>query len=188
MLAKHRILENMELTVGTICTWIDTRFVTGFANSINVLVGKYASEPSSGPYKLLIHTLTKTNIKKKLLVIIYSFYCSYYSHWYLIRTSYYDTVVLLQQRLPSRVLPDQMDRYGEMRIIIYPDTDLWSIYSTSEKDGRLVMDGWKDLLCLYKLSIGDKMLLLIHHGGDEVLLFITPMPAGTEYFVQPDEE
>lgn len=184
----QEIIDNMELTAGTICTWKDTRFVIGFANSINLLVGKYAYEPSSGPYKLLIHTLTKTNIKKKLLVIIYLFYCSYYSLWYLIRTSYYDTVVLLQQRLPSRVLPDQMDRYGEMRIIIYPDTDLWSIYSTSEKDGRLVMDGWKDLLCLYKLSIGDRLLLLIHHGGDEVLLFITPMPAGTEYSVQPDEE
>jgi len=96
--------------------------------------------------------------------------------------------VLLQQRLPSRVLPDQMDRYGEMRIIIYPDTDLWSIYSTSEKDGRLVMDGWKDLLCLYKMSIGDRLLLVIHHGGDEVLLFISPMAAGTEYSVKPDEE
>ena len=163
--------------------WKDTRFVIGFANGINVLVGKYAPEPSSRPYKLLIHTLTKTYIKKKLLVIIYLFYCSYYSLWYLIRTSYYDTVVLLQQRLLSRVLSDQMDRYGEIRIIIYPDTDLWSIYSTSEKDGRLVMDGWKDLLYLYKLSIGDRLLLLIHLGGHEALLFITPMPVGTEYSV-----
>ena len=58
----------------------------------------------------------------------------------------------------------------------------------SEKDGRLFMDGWKDLLFLYKLSIGDMLLLLIHHGGDEVVLFIAPMPDGTEYFVQPDEE
>ena len=81
-----------------------------------------------------------------------------------------------------------MNRYAEMRIIIYPDTDLWSIYSTLEKGGRFGMDGWKDLLCLNKLSIGDMLLLLIHHGGDEVLLFITPMPVGTEYSVQPDEE
>ena len=76
-----------------------------------------------------------------------------------------------------------MDRYGEMRIIMYPDTNL-----TSNKDGRLVMDGWKDLLCLSKMSTGDRLLLVIHHGGDEVLLFITPMPAGTEYSVKPDEE
>ena len=109
----QEIIDNMELTTGTICMWKDTRFLIGFANSINLLVGKYASEPSSGPYKLLIHTLTKTSIKKKLLVIIYLFYCSYYSHWYLIRISYDDTIVLLQQRIPSRVLPDQMDRYGE---------------------------------------------------------------------------
>src|ERR1043165_3411279 len=105
----QEIINNMELTAGTICTWKDTRFVIVFANNINVFVGKYASEPSSGPYKLLIHTLTKTNIKKKLLVIIYLFYCSYYIHWYLIRTSYYDTVVSLQQWLPGRVLPDQVD-------------------------------------------------------------------------------
>src|SRR4051812_32171816 len=77
----------MELIAGTICTWIDTHFVIGFANSVNLLVGKYAYEPSSGPYKLLIHTMTKTNINKKLLVKIYLFYCSYYILWYLIRTS-----------------------------------------------------------------------------------------------------
>ena len=75
----QEIIDKMKLTAEIICTWKDTQFVIGFANSINVLVGKYESEPSSRPYKLLIHTLRKTNIKKKLLVIIYLFYCSYYS-------------------------------------------------------------------------------------------------------------
>ena len=68
---KHKIIGNMELTARTTYTWKDTWFVIDFANSINLLVGKYAYAPSSGPYKLLIHTLTRTNINKKLLVIIY---------------------------------------------------------------------------------------------------------------------
>ena len=72
----QEIIDNMELTAGTTCTWKDTRFVIGFANSINLLVGKYAYAPSSGPYKVLIHTLTRTNINKKLLVIIYLYECS----------------------------------------------------------------------------------------------------------------
>jgi hypothetical protein len=69
-----------------------------------------------------------------------------------------------------------MERHGEMRIIIYPNVDIWSLYSTSEKDGRLIiMDGWKDLLSLSKLAIGDRMFFMIHHGGDEVILFVKPM-------------
>ena len=54
----QEIIDNIELTVVTICTWKDTWFVIRFANSINLLVGKYAYAPSFGPYKLLIHTLT----------------------------------------------------------------------------------------------------------------------------------
>ena len=91
--------------------------------------------------------------------------------------SYRVTIVLLQQRLPSRVLPAQMERHGEMRIIIYPNVDIWSLYSTSEKDGRLiVMEGWKDLLNLNNLAVGDILLFVIHHGGDEVILFVKTMP------------
>jgi hypothetical protein len=89
---------------------------------------------------------------------------------------YHVIIVLLQQRLPSRVLPDQMDRHGEMRIIMFPDADIWSLYSTSGKDGRLIiMKGWQDLLSLYKLAVGDRLLFVIHHGGDEIVFFVKPM-------------
>ena len=82
----------------------------------------------------------------------------------------------MQQRLPISVLHDQMDRHGEMRIIMFPEADIWSLYSTPEKYGRLVvMDGWKDLISLSKLAVGDRLLFIIHHGGDEVILFVKPM-------------
>jgi len=48
----QEIIDNMELTAGTICTWKDTWFVIGFAKSINLLMDKYAYEPSFGPYTL----------------------------------------------------------------------------------------------------------------------------------------
>jgi hypothetical protein len=66
----QEIVVNMELTAGTTCAWKEMWFIIHFANCINLLVGKYAHAPSSAPYKLLMHTLTKTNINKKLLVII----------------------------------------------------------------------------------------------------------------------
>jgi hypothetical protein len=82
----------------------------------------------------------------------------------------------MQQRLPSQVLPYEMDRHGEMRIIIFPEADIWSLYSMSEKDGCLiVMDGWKDFLSLYKLEVGDRLFFVIHHGGNEVILFVKPI-------------
>ena len=37
--------------------------------------------------------------------------------------SYNVIIVFMQTRLPSRVLPDQMDRHGEMRIIIFPEAN-----------------------------------------------------------------
>ena len=48
--------------------------------------------------------------------------------------SYHVTIVLMQQRPPSRVLPDQMDGHGEMRIIMFLEADIWSLYSMLEKD------------------------------------------------------
>ena len=91
-------------------------------------------------------------------------------------TSYHVTIVLLQQRLPNHVIPDQMDRHGEMRFIMFLETDILWLYSTSEKDGcLLVMEGWKDLLFLSKLAVGDRLFFVIHHGGDEVILFVKPM-------------
>jgi hypothetical protein len=65
----QEIDDNMEITAGTTCTWKDMRYVVIFAENIETLVGIYAHEPSSSPYKLLMHTLTETNVKKKLLVI-----------------------------------------------------------------------------------------------------------------------
>jgi hypothetical protein len=65
----QEIVDNMEIIAGTTCTWKDMRYVIIFAENIKTLVGIYAHEPSSSPYKLLMHTLTETNVKKKLLVI-----------------------------------------------------------------------------------------------------------------------
>ena len=63
------IVDNMELTAGTTCTWKDMRYAVIFADNIESLVRSYAHEPSSGLYKVLMQTLTETNIKKKQLVI-----------------------------------------------------------------------------------------------------------------------
>ena len=46
-----------------------------------------------------------------------------------------------------------------------------------KKDGCLiVMEAWKDLLNLNILVVGDRLLFVIHHGGDEVILFVKTMP------------
>jgi hypothetical protein len=65
----QEIVDNMEITAGTTCMWKDMRYVVIFADNIETLVGIYAHESRSEPYKLLMHTLTETNFKKKLLVI-----------------------------------------------------------------------------------------------------------------------
>jgi hypothetical protein len=53
----QEIVDNMELTTGTTCTWKDMWYVIIFAGNIEMLVGIYTHEPSSAPYKLLMHTL-----------------------------------------------------------------------------------------------------------------------------------
>ena len=63
------IVDNMELTAGTTCTWKDMRYAVIFADNIETFVRCHADEQSSGQYKVLMQTLNETNIKKTLLVI-----------------------------------------------------------------------------------------------------------------------
>ena len=65
----QEIVDNMELTAGTTCTWKDMQYIVIFAENIESLVRSYTHEPSSGPYKVSMHTLIETNLKKKQLVI-----------------------------------------------------------------------------------------------------------------------
>jgi hypothetical protein len=84
--------------------------------------------------------------------------------------------VFLQQKIHKCVVHDLMDEYDEIRIIVHPKTNFRSTYSTSPIDGRVIINGWKDLLKKYNLIIGDRMIFVIHHGREGVFFFVTAMP------------
>ena len=85
--------------------------------------------------------------------------------------------MFIQQKLPSRYIPDNMEKNVPITIVCHPKTEVTSTYSISELDGRLCVSGWKEFMAKEKhLKKGDKMLFLLYLGTEGLYLFASHVP------------
>jgi hypothetical protein len=83
----------------------------------------------------------------------------------------------IQQKIPSRLIPEQMEKTGTITIVCHPRTEVTSTYSISELDGRLCVSGWKEFMAKENhLKKGDKMLFLLYLGTEGLYLFASHVP------------
>ena len=67
--------------------------------------------------------------------------------------------LLLEQKIPNRLVPTDMEQYGAINIVCHPRTLVRASYAISSDDGRLCVSGWKEFMDKEKhLQMGDKML------------------------------
>lgn len=70
-------------------------------------------------------------------------------------------------------MPEHLPASGDMRVIVYDDTDHPCTYSTSPEDGRLIVNGWKEVCDMYKnIEVGDKIVGVLHVGQAGPVLFL----------------
>lgn len=67
---------------------------------------------------------------------------------------------------------------GDMRAIFFDETDISSTYSTPSKDGRLIINGWKDLFDVYDVGAQDKIIIVLYHGNAGTVLFLHTIVKG----------
>lgn len=83
----------------------------------------------------------------------------------------------MQQKIPSRLIPAQMEKNGTITIVCHPRTEVTSTYSISELDGRMCVSGWKEFMAKENhLKMGHKMLFLLYLGTEGLYLFATHVP------------
>ena len=69
-IVTKQFIDNMEVTDGTMVSWEEMWFGIGFVDQIWMLADGYNAGPRDHSYVPLPHTLNKTNIDDKLMVII----------------------------------------------------------------------------------------------------------------------
>ena len=85
--------------------------------------------------------------------------------------------LLLEQKIPSRLVPTDMEQYGAIKIVCHPRTLVRASYAISSDDGRLCVSGWKEFMDKEKhLQMDDKMLFLLYLGNAGVYLFASHVP------------
>lgn len=113
----QNIVDKRHVTTGTTLTWQELDAVVDFVQSIEEFVEEYDVGPYDGSFVSFVHTLNKSNVKKP------------------------------QLKLPKHVVPVQMqaESSGDMRLVVYDETDIPCTYSTSSEDGCLIVNGWKEI-------------------------------------------
>ncbi len=84
-----------------------------------------------------------------------------------------------QQKLPRRLLPQDMALSGGITLIGNFGTRMTSTYSTSpdENDGRVCINIWDKFMAKEaKLEIGHKLLMMLYLGDHGTYLFVSHIP------------
>ena len=58
----------------------------------------------------------------------------------------YLTSVNMEQKIPSRFVPQELEEFGFIAIVRHPNTVVKATYSISTSDGRLSVGGWKEFV------------------------------------------
>lgn len=84
-----------------------------------------------------------------------------------------------QQKLPHRIVPEDMAEEGAITLVCHPKTRLSSTYtiSTDEHDKRLCVNRWDKFMKMEKkLKIGHKLLMVLYLGDHGIYLFVSHVP------------
>jgi hypothetical protein len=85
--------------------------------------------------------------------------------------------MLFKQKLPQRVVPQDMAEYGAITIVCHPNTRVSSTYTISDIDGRVCVNKWNELMMKEKLLvIGEKVMMLLYLGNHGIYLFVSHVP------------
>ena len=85
--------------------------------------------------------------------------------------------MLFKQKLPHRVVPEDMEEYGAITIVGRPRSRVSSTYTISHIDGRVCVNKWNDFMKKEKhLVLGDKVLMLLYLGDHGIYLFVFHVP------------
>ena len=82
--------------------------------------------------------------------------------------------MLFHQILPQRVVPKEKGANGELTIVLHPRVNISSSsYSASgQGDRSTVLNVWRKVVDVYDKDIGDRMIIVLHHGRAGTFLFI----------------
>lgn len=104
-LREKEIVRNIDTTYTSDNTWIDMGRAIKFIKRIQQFQSKYGIQNLDHPHTPLLHSLTKSNIKKKHL------------------------------QLPKRAMCNLIDEAGSIRILLSPSIDFTSTYKSTVDDG-----------------------------------------------------
>ena len=85
--------------------------------------------------------------------------------------------MFLQQKIPARVVPEDMPSSGDITLVFHPHTVVKGSYMISDYDGRVSVNGWNKLINKkMNLKIEDNMLLFLYLGNSGGFLFVYKVP------------
>lgn len=87
------------------------------------------------------------------------------------------TNIVFKQKLPNRVVPEEMEEYGAITIVYHPHSTVSSTYTISDIDGRVSVNKWNEFMKKEKiLLLGQKVLMLLYLGDHGIYLFVSHVP------------
>ena len=85
--------------------------------------------------------------------------------------------MLFKQKLPQRVVPQDMAEYGAINIVCHPNTRVSSTYTILDIDGCVCVNKWNEFMKKEKiLLLGRKVLMLLYLGDHGIYLFVSHVP------------
>ena len=87
------------------------------------------------------------------------------------------TNIVFKQKLPNRVVPEEMEEYGAITIVCHPHSTVSSTYTISDIDGHVCVNKWNEFMKKEKLLLlGQKVLMLLYLGDHGIYLFVSHVP------------
>ena len=84
---------------------------------------------------------------------------------------------MFKQKLPQRVVPEDMHECEAINIVCHPHTRLSSSYTISDLDGHVCVNKWSDFMMKQNhLVIGEKVMMLLYVGDHGIYLFVFHIP------------
>ena len=84
------------------------------------------------------------------------------------------TNIVFKQKLPNRVVPEEMEEYGAITIVYHPHSTVSSTYTISDIDGHVCVNKWNEFMKKEKLLLlGQKVLMLLYLGDHGIYLFVS---------------
>ena len=87
------------------------------------------------------------------------------------------TNIVFKQKLPNRVVPEEMEEYVAITIVYNPHSTVSSTYTISDIYGRFCVNKWNEFMKKENLLLlGQKVLMLLYLGDHGIYLFVSHVP------------